>query len=227
MILPPISHICPINFYDDDIFGIPYIRTIPVNCPLRDQLPKSSRTQQFLLSLNNEEPIHAQSAMEEFTKLRTTHANKQISITLSKRNPHATKESYSTQRTKFDQIRPVIATESIPMDDSESTNIPNKIYTSTDTYQDLDTILGYGIPTIHYLTHSVEKPSRPMNGLDCFDPTNTHHIQWKETIFEQYDKNASYQVFTKPIPISTLPPNVDILHSVLAPSVKPTNIPSI
>ena len=113
------------------------------------------------------------------------------------------------------------------MDDSESTNTPPKICTSTDTYHDLDIILGYGIPTIHYLTDSVEKPPCPMNGLDCFDPTNTHHIQWKETVFEQYDKNASYKVFTKPIPISTLPPNVDILHSVLAPSVKPTNILSI
>ena len=77
------------------------------------------------------------------------------------------------------------------------------------------------------MTHSVQKLSCPINRIDHFAQTNTHHIQWKEALFEQYDKNASYQVFPKLVPFSDLPPNVDILCSELAPSIKPTNIPSI
>ena len=75
-----------------------------MNCIIRDQLPESSRSQQFLIGLNGEEPIHAELAMEGCTRLRTTHANKLISITLSTRNPEITKESYASQRAKFDQI---------------------------------------------------------------------------------------------------------------------------
>ena len=57
--LPPITDICPILFHDDDIFGLPNIHTIPGNNHIKDQLRESSRTQQYVLSTNNEEPIHA------------------------------------------------------------------------------------------------------------------------------------------------------------------------
>ena len=53
--LPGIDDICPIKFYEDEIFGIPCIKTIPTNCPLRDQLPESSRTQQIIIDLNGED----------------------------------------------------------------------------------------------------------------------------------------------------------------------------
>ena len=153
--------------------------------------------------------------MEEFTWLRTIHANKQITLTLSLRNPNATKDTYESQCTKFDQIRPVIA----------STN-PTSDY-NNNYYYNLNIILGCHIPTILYFTHSVEKLSCPKAVLERFTPTNPHHAQWKEAVFEQYDKNSTYQFFTKPIPVSDLPPNVSILQSVLAPSIKTTDIPSI
>ncbi len=79
--LPTIDQICPLKFYDDDIFGLPYLRLIPHNCQLQAQLPDSSHTLHFLLSLNTYEPIHADSSTEKFTRLRTTYANKKISIT--------------------------------------------------------------------------------------------------------------------------------------------------
>ena len=228
VLLPPIDHICPIKFYDDDIFSLPYIKTLPKNNIIRDQLPENSTTQQFLLSLNAEEPIHADSAMEEFTRLRSTHANKTISITLSKRNPQITKDSYETQRTKFDQIQPVIASGSFQPHTDFSLPL-NSTHTvdNSETFFDVNCLIGQSIPTISFLTHSVHKPSCPSNALECFQPTNPHSTQWKETAFEQYDKNCTYRVFTKPIPIKHLPDNSHILKSVLAPSVKATELSSI
>ena len=78
--LPGINQICPLKFHDDEIYDLPYIKSIPMNCTIRDQLPESSRTQQFLISRNGEESIHAESAMEKFTRLRTTHTNELISL---------------------------------------------------------------------------------------------------------------------------------------------------
>ena len=97
----------------------------------------------------------------------------------------------------------------------------------TNEYTDFNTIIGFHIPTIQYLTHSIQKTICPDNGIKYFQQTSLHYIQWKETAFEQFDKNASYKVFTKPIPLSTLPPDVNILRSVFAPSVKPIDIQSI
>ena len=125
VLLPGIDQICPLKFHDDDIYiyGLPYIKSIPMNCTIRDQLPESSRTQQFLISLNGEEPIHVESAMEEFTRLRTTHANELISLTLSSRNSETTKESYASQRAKFDQIRLFIASKITTSQQQTSTSI--------------------------------------------------------------------------------------------------------
>ena len=111
--------------------------------------------------------------------------------------------------------------------ETSSTNILSQDTPTSDEYVDFNTAIGHHIPTIQYLTHSIQKTICPDNGIEYFQLTNLHHIQWKETTFEQYDKNTSYKVFTKPIPISTLPTDVDILRSILAPSVKPIDIQSI
>ena len=78
------------------------------------------------------------------------------------------------------------------------------------------------VPTVAILTHSAIKPTAHTNIMDCFKPTNPHSAQWKYTAFQQYDKNASYRVFTRPQPIITLPQNTDILKSVLDATVKAT-----
>ncbi len=64
-------------------------------------------------------------------------------------------------------------------------------------------------------------------GVRYFRAKNLHHVQLKEAVFEQYEKNALYKVFTKHISLSELPSDVCILRSVPAPSVKSTDIPSI
>ena len=225
--LPDIDQICPLKFYDDEIYGLPYIKSIPMNCMTRDQLLESLRSQQFLISLNGEEPIHIESAMEEFTRLLTTHANKLINITLSMRKPEITKESYPSQRAKFDQVQPVIASNVISSTQLHPPTKSTSEESSPQDYVDINAIIRHYIPTVQYLIHSVQKPQCPKYVIDYFQPTNVHHIQWKETAFEQYYENASYKVFSKPIPMSTLPINTDILRSVLTPSVKPTDIQSI
>ena len=210
--IPKFNETCIIKFYDDENYGLPYIKSILPSSFIGKQLPKEALTQQYLISIENEEPIHATSASEEFQRLRKTHATKVISIQLSKRTPSKKTQHYEELRTKFDQLRPVIASKT---QDSTSTNIhnnnPDNIHHQTDT------------PTVAILTHSPIKPIPHKNIMDCFKPTNPHYAQWKYTAFEQYDKNASYRVFTKPQPINTLPPDTDILKSVLTSTVKATD----
>ena len=67
--LPPIDSICPIKFQDDDKYGLLYIKTIPKTSPIDQQLPEAALTQQWVLVIKNEEPIHAHSVHEEFTRL--------------------------------------------------------------------------------------------------------------------------------------------------------------
>ena len=116
-------------------------------------------------------------------------------------------------RTKFDQIRPVIATNTSQSLPKECQDIPPTIETS----EDLD-----NIPTVAILTHSPIKPTAHKNIMEYFDYNNPHAAQWRHTAFTQYDKNASYRVFTKPQPHHTIPDNIDILRSVLATTVKAT-----
>ena len=214
LILPDKDEICNIKFYDDTDYGIPYIKSIPPKSHLGKQLPKTSLTQQYLISMDNEEPIHASSATEEFSRLRRTHAKKFITLQLSKRE-NIKQAIYEELRTKFDQLRPVIA--SNVCDTSTS-------HTNTPTTSQTMTLIPLSyIPTVAILTHSALKPTTHKNIMECFKPTNPHSAQWKYTVYQQYDKNASYRVFTKPQPIRTLPPDVDILKSVLAPTVKPTD----
>ncbi len=144
-------------------------------------------TQQYLISLENEEPIHATSATEEFQRLRRTHAKQVIVLQLSKRES-SKPANYEELRTKFDQIRPVIATNAQECTTNKNDHQGIK-YSTTHT------------PTVAILTHSSIKPKITKNIMDCFDPSNPHSTQWKFSAFQQYNKNASYRVFTKPQPI--------------------------
>ena len=111
--LPPINASCPIKFLDDDKYGLPYVQNIPKSSPIGQQLPHAVLKQQWILGIENEEPIHAQSAHEELTRLQTTHANQKITLILAPRiiDEH---NKYEEQRSKFDQMRPIIATHGQP-----------------------------------------------------------------------------------------------------------------
>ena len=106
--LPPIDSICPIKFHDDNKYALPYVKTIPKNSPIGQQLPEAALKQQWVLGIKNEEPIHAHSAHEELTRLRTSHANKKIKLILAPRVID-NNNKYKEQRSKFDQMRPILA----------------------------------------------------------------------------------------------------------------------
>ena len=80
------------------------------------------------------------------------------------------------------------------------------------------------VPTISILVHAAQRPPITPNIQDCFDANNPLRSFWIQTAFEQFDKNASYRVFTHPIPKTSLPKDTLILRSVLTPSVKTTDI---
>ena len=44
---------------------------------------------------------------------------------------------------------------------------------------------------------------------------------WKRAVYEQFDKNADIAAVSIPFPESTLPPDTQVLPSLLAPSAKP------
>ena len=246
IIMPPVGYICPITIYDDHKYGLPYIKSIPKSTPIGQQLPEQALKQQWILSIGTEEPIHAASALDEITRLRTSHANKKIQITLAPRVIDQAND-YEQERTKFDQMRPILASaSSLPSSNNinlSSSQISSAIHVdppphttynddnplSSDHHQSHENntydLAGATVPTISVFVHSPTKPSTPTTVHDCF-----HHPLkpfWIQTIFKQYDKNASYRVFTRPLLITSLHSNTLILKSVLAPTVKPTDIPSL
>ena len=254
--LPPIDCSCPIKFLDDDQYGLPYVQSIPKTSPIGQQLPTTALKQQWILGIENEEPIHAQSAHEELTRLRTSHATKKIKLIMAPRVID-NNNRYEEQRTKFDQMRPIIAStttstnsqigqeechhpqhgmittintdttlssdKSTPVHPTHNTNAQESIEPSPATIYDSNEY----VPTISVLVHSSIRPTTTPNIQDCFDTTNPLRSFWIQTVYEQFDKNASYRVFTRPIKKSTLPQNTMILRSVLTPTVKPTDIPQL
>ena len=112
ILLLKLNETCPIKFYDDKTYGIPYIRSIAPTSFIGRQLPPTSHTQKYLISLENEEPIYAASATEEYNRLRKSHATKVIIIQLSKRETSKT-ANYEELRSKFDQLQPVIASNEV------------------------------------------------------------------------------------------------------------------
>ena len=233
IILPPVDHICPIKFLDDAVYGLPCVKNIPKHTPIGQQLPTPALKQQWILNLGMEEPIHASSAQDELLRLRRTHANKKIQITMAPRVID-TNNKYENERSKFDQMRPILASVSPHHDSSIITSsathtAPSNIsqVLSSDHEEFLMDPAGTQVPTISILVHSPRQPTTTGNIHDCFASNNPHKSLWIQTIYEQFDKNASYRVFTKPIPRSTIPHDTMILKSVLDPTVKSTNISSL
>ncbi len=239
IILPPVDHICPIKFFDDEVYGLPYVKNIPKHTPIGQQLPTPALKQQWILNIGMEEPIHASSAQDELLRLRRTHANKKIQITMA---PQVVDNNnkYETERSKFDQMRPILASVSQDTDNNLITSSPTpQTPQMTSTTTNISRVLsseqhdflmdpaGPQVPTISILVHSPHQPTTSGNIHDCFALDNPHKSFWIQTIYEQFDKNASYRVFTKPIPRSTIPQDHMILKSVLAPTVKSTNISSL
>ena len=110
-----------------------------------------------------------------------------------------------------------------PDPDSTRTNTP------TDTQQDsyLLDVSNENVPTISVLVHSTTRPTTTPNVQECFNSINPLRSFWIQTVYEQFDKIASYRVFTRPIKKSQLPKNTLILKSVLTPTVKSTDIPHL
>ncbi len=239
IILPLVDQICPIKFFDDDVYGLPYVKNIPKHTPIGQQLPPPVLKQQWILNIGMEEPIHASSAHDEFLRLRRTHANKKIQITMAPRVID-NNNKYENERSKFDQMQPTLAsvshhTPSSLIDSSSTQNTPTITSTTTNISQVLSSDqqeflmdpAGTQVPTIFILVHSPHQPTTSGNIHDCFASENPHKSFWIQTIYEQFDKNATYRVFTKPILRSTIPHDTMILKSVLAPTVKSTNISSL
>ncbi len=127
--------------------------------------------------------------------------------------------NYEHERTKFDQMRPILASastlqsahvttqETASTHDSKMTTLTNnstilnmsQLLPSDTSPSKLFDIAGDIIPTISVLVHSTMKPDHPETIQECFITKNPFRTFWIQTIYEQYDKNASYRVFTQPI----------------------------
>ena len=84
ILLPKLNETCNIKFYGDETYGLPYIQSITPTSFIGLQIPTTLHSQQYLISIEIEEPIHVVSAAEEFNRLRKTHAAQIITIQLSK-----------------------------------------------------------------------------------------------------------------------------------------------
>jgi hypothetical protein len=80
-------------------------------------------------------------------------------------------------------------------------------------------------PVISHLASFRKRPTTYTNIGDCLK--SSENVQWKEALFGQYDKNADANLFTKPIPVSTLPKGTKILRSIISPNIKTTDVPDM
>ena len=153
-----------------------------------------------------------------------------------------TYDQYQQERTKFDQMRPILASASITTDyhpiklKSTTATVNNPLIDNTsyllpsddhDLQDHLIDPAGSIVPTISIFVHSSAQPTTTSNIHDCFSTTNPFKLFWIQTIYKQYDKNASYRMFTRPIKKLDVNPDILILKSVLLPTVKQMDIPSL
>jgi hypothetical protein len=186
------------------------LKSIPYHHPIGRQLPDYARKIQWLIAINSEEPIHASSGTDEWNRILLHHKQRQdVTLSLSKRFPAHKSEHYEELRLKFDQLRPIISTAtpitpntkqfpSFPTDSSHTSTCTSTPYQEPTALTvpsflppDLD-------PTVSLLIHSAEKPVGD-NIYTCLRPSNPMVTQWLQCVYEQYDKNASFRVFTKPL----------------------------
>ena len=78
---------------------------------------------------------------------------------------------------------------------------------------------------ISHLASFQKHPPTYSNIGDCLK--SAENVQWKEAIFGQYNKNADANLFTKLIPVLTLPKDTKILRSIISPNIKTTDVPDI
>ncbi len=175
------------------------------------------------------EPIHASSAHDELLRLRKTYANNKIQITMAP-SVIDTHNRYENKRSEFDQMRPILASVSpnhnpSPLTSSYTQNTSIHTSTTTNTSQILSSDqhnqqeylldpAGIQVPTISILVHSPHQPTTSGNIHECFASNNHLKSFWIQNIYEQFDKNASYCVFTKPILRFIIPHDTMILKSV-------------
>jgi hypothetical protein len=77
-------------------------------------------------------------------------------------------------------------------------------------------------PVISHLASFPKRPTKYSNIGECLK--SAERSCWKEALFAQYDKNAEANLFTKPIPVKSLPSDTKILRSIINPNVKPTDV---
>jgi hypothetical protein len=63
-------------------------------------------------------------------------------------------------------------------------------------------------PVISHLASLPRRPAAQTNIGSALKSLDRHH--WKSSLFFQYDKNADANVFTKPLPVSTLPTDTPV-----------------
>eukprot|EP00978_Attheya_sp_CCMP212_P034382 scaffold143848_cov34-Attheya_sp.AAC.1 len=99
-----------------------------------------------------------------------------------------------------------------------------KSHTSTN-FQELRSQFDQMRPVISHLASFPKRPTKYTNIGECLK--SAERSCWKEALYAQYDKNTEANLFTKPIPVKTLPADTKILRSIINPNVKSTDVPDM
>ena len=96
------------NLIDDEYFTIPYVTDTIPNSPAGHKLPTQAKKNVWIVSINVEEPITSQCALDELKRHQTPCVKSKVKIIICR--------SKSYQRTYledicsvFDQVRPVVS----------------------------------------------------------------------------------------------------------------------
>jgi hypothetical protein len=70
-----------------------------------------------------------------------------------------------------------------------------------------------------------QRPTAQTNIGSVLKSSERHY--WKNSLLFQYDKNSDANLFTKPLPVSSLPPDTPVFCSVIQPGIKPTEMTDV
>lgn len=167
-----------------------------------NQLPPDMRHNVWILSIGSNEPISKEQVIKDLHSNQHQHTSNDVTIILAKRK-EVNKSNLEKNRALFHQIR-FIKHQSPNEDEQTPCDLP--------------------IPIANRIINLPNKPATPEHiGQVIHSPLCA---EWTDAIFENYEKMATSNTFSKPFLRSLLPKDTTILHPRLAFKVKITELPT-
>jgi hypothetical protein len=180
--IPPKGRALGIEIGDCDYYILPFISKSKAGFPFHKHLPVTHRHNVWILSINNSEPSDAANAIHILQTLQLKGKISTIDVYLAPKSSDTTRTCLEENRALFKQIQ------FSRQDNIVSSNSAAFISFTCNTPP---------APQVMKLIFSPIRPKAPAH-MGEFN-TTTHKAEWKESMFENYEKMDTSGTLTAPI----------------------------